>query len=92
MPPRKSYYVYILQCTKGELYIGYTSNLKKRLKAHENGKGSRFTRSRLPVKLMYSEKYQSRKEAMERERMLKKKNRAYKMELIKEGIYLNKQH
>ena len=86
MPRRKCYYVYILRCSKGELYVGYTSNLKKRLKTHESGKASKYTRSRLPVKLVYSEKYQIRKEAMRREKMLKKKGRAYKITLINQTV------
>ena len=82
MRKRKTFYVYMLQCSTGELYTGYTVNPKRRVEAHNKGKGSRFTRSRTPVKLVYSEKHESRKEAMRRERQLKRKTRKEKMKLI----------
>lgn len=81
------YFVYILQCSDGKLYTGYTKNLEERLKQHREGKGSRFVRSRLPVKLVYTERYGDRGEAMGREREIKKMSRQEKIELIKrEGI------
>ena len=79
---RKNFEVYMLQCSNGELYTGYTGNLERRVEVHNKGKGSRFTRSRTPVRLVYSEKYKSRREAMRRERQLKRKTRKEKMELI----------
>ena len=82
MKKMKNFYVYMLQCSTGELYTGYTVNPEKRVEAHNKGKGSRFTKSRTPVKLVYSEKHKSRKEAMRRERQLKRKTRKDKMELI----------
>jgi len=78
---RKNYYVYILQCSTGEYYTGYTTNLKRRLKTHNDGRGARFTKGRLPVKLVYSERHESRSQAMRRERQLKRKPRREKIEL-----------
>ena len=78
----KYYYVYILKCSTGEFYTGYTVNLRKRIEAHNKGLGSRFTKCRLPVKLVYREKLSNRKEAMRREREIKRKNREKKLRLI----------
>lgn len=61
------YYVYILKCADGTLYTGFTNDLKKRLKAHNSGKGAKYTRNRLPVRLVYSETFSDKREAMSRE-------------------------
>ena len=70
-------YVYILQCADGTLYTGWTNDLQKRLKAHNEGKGSKYTRARLPVNLVYFEELSTPNEAMSREWHIKKltKNR-----------------
>jgi len=83
MRKMKNFYVYMLQCSTGDLYTGYTVNVKRRVETHNKGNGSKFTRSRIPVKLVYSEKYRNRREAMRRERQLKRKTRKEKMKLIK---------
>lgn len=78
------YYVYIVQCSDGNLYTGYTKDLKKRLDQH-NGLvlgGARYTRARRPVSLVYTEKYPSKREAMQREYQIKELSHAEKMELI----------
>ncbi len=62
-----SYFVYILECADGTLYTGYTVDLDKRLEAHNSGRGAKYTRSRLPVSLVYSEAFEDKKEAMSRE-------------------------
>ncbi len=65
------YTVYILHSLKDSShYIGYTSNITDRLQRHNEGR-SRFTRSKMPWKLVYSEEYESRQEAMKRERQIK---------------------
>ena len=46
-------YMYVLECADGSLYTGYTTNVEKRLKTHNAGKGAKYTRARLPVKLLY---------------------------------------
>ena len=62
--------VYILQCSDGTLYCGQTNDLKRRLSQHDEGKGSRYTRARLPVELVFSETQTDRAQAMRREREL----------------------
>ena len=60
-------YTYILKCADGTLYTGFTNDLEKRLKAHNSGKGAKYTRNRLPVRLVYSETFSDKREAMSRE-------------------------
>ena len=79
-------YVYILECADNTLYTGYTNDLDNRLKAHNAGKGAKYTKSRLPVKLVYSETFDDKKEAMSREWFIKHRlTREEKIELIKKG-------
>jgi len=79
-------YVYILECADNTLYTGYTNDLDNRLKAHNAGKGAKYTKSRLPVKLVYSETFDDKKEAMSREWFIKHRlTREEKLELIKKG-------
>ncbi len=77
-------FVYILRCGDGSLYTGWTKDLEKRLAAHASGKGAKYTRSHLPVELVYSESYASSHEAMSRERQLKALSRREKLALISE--------
>ena len=82
----KAYYIYILECADNTLYTGYTNDLDNRLKAHNAGKGAKYTKSRLPVKLVYSERFDDKKEAMSREWFIKHRlTREEKLELIKKG-------
>ncbi|MBO6089020.1 MAG: GIY-YIG nuclease family protein [Lachnospiraceae bacterium] len=77
------YYIYILECSDKTLYTGYTNDLEKRVKAHNEGKGAKYTKSRLPVKLVYSEAFDDKKEAMSREWYIKHKlTREEKINLI----------
>lgn len=86
-----SFYVYILRCNDDTLYTGYTNNLEQRLNTHNNGKGAKYTRSRLPCELVYSEICTSKQEAMSREWHIKNKlSRKDKLQLIQSynvGIY-----
>ncbi|RQD69748.1 MAG: GIY-YIG nuclease family protein [Tindallia sp. MSAO_Bac2] len=75
-------WVYIVECSDGSYYTGWTSSLEKRIKTHANGKASRYTRARLPVRLVYCEKAEGKKEALKRECAIKKLNRAQKAKLI----------
>ncbi len=75
-------YVYILLCSDNTLYTGWTNNLTKRLTAHNKGKGAKYTKSRLPVTLMYYETYESKSEALQREAKIKKLSRKDKLKLI----------
>lgn len=76
-------YVYMLECSDGSLYTGWTNNLEKRIAAHNNGKGAKYTRVRLPVKLVYYEEYEDKIEAMKREYEIKQLSRKEKVKLIK---------
>lgn len=78
----KRYFVYMLRCRKGDLYTGYTGNLRRRLREHEAGRASRFTRARLPVQLVYSERCGSVRSAMARERQIKGLSRGQKLSLV----------
>lgn len=78
-----SYFVYILECSDTTLYTGYTDNVEKRLKTHNEWKWAKYTRGRTPVKLVYSEGFQTKSEAMKREIEIKKMNRKEKLTLIK---------
>ena len=75
-------YTYILKCSDNTLYTGWTSNLEKRLRAHNQGKGAKYTRTRLPVTLVYFEVYETKKEARSREFAIKKLSRSQKERLI----------
>lgn len=74
--------VYILRCRDGSLYTGITNNLPKRLQAHASGKASRYTRSRLPVRLAYQEPQRTRSSALKREAAMKRLPRRMKLALI----------
>jgi len=82
--PEKWNYVYILRCADDTLYTGWTNNIPHRLDMHKNGKGAKYTKSRLPVKLVYWEAFNSKQEAMKREYQIKRFPRAKKLKLIKE--------
>lgn len=84
MERRVIYYTYIVLCSDGTLYTGYTDDLVKRMRAHNSGKGAKYTRSRTPVKLLYWEKYAHKNGAMRREYALKQWSRAEKLCLLEE--------
>lgn len=77
--------VYLLRCGDGSLYTGCTNDLGRRLAAHGSGRGAKYTRSRLPVALVYQEAAQDRSAALRRERQIKRMPRAQKIALIKKG-------
>lgn len=74
-------YTYILKCADGTLYTGWTNDLKKRLQAHNRGKGGKYTRSRCPVELVYFECFETKQEAQSRESAIKKMSRGQKQAL-----------
>lgn len=82
-PKEKEAYLYVLECADKTLYTGYSTDVTKRLKTHNSGKGAKYTKSRLPVKLIYQEKFKSKKEAMKAEFQFKKKSRQEKLDYIK---------
>jgi putative endonuclease len=77
-----AYTVYIIECADGTLYCGQTADLPRRIMQHNEGRGGRYTRARRPVKLVYTEEYQTRRLSMKRETEIKKMTRAKKLELI----------
>jgi putative endonuclease len=76
------FYVYILQCCDSSYYTGYTNNLQERTKQHLNGKGAKYTKSHKPERVAYVENYNSRSQAMKREREIKKLSHQGKLDLI----------
>ncbi len=78
-----TYFCYMLECRDGSYYCGWTINLEKRIQAHAAGKGARYTRSRLPISLVYFEELNSRAEAMRREWELKQKDHGSKQSLAR---------
>lgn len=78
-------YMYVLECADHTLYTGYTTDVEKRLITHNAGKGAKYTRARLPVTLLYVEKFASKQEAMSAEALFKKrKSRRQKLNYINE--------
>ena len=75
-------YAYILECKDGTYYTGWTNNLEKRLKDHNEGKGAKYTRARRPVVLAYYEEFETKEEAMQREYAIKQMKRSEKAALI----------
>jgi putative endonuclease len=80
------YYLYILRCADRTLYTGITTDLKRRISEHNYGSlGARYTFSRRPVKIVYSEEFKNRSVASKREHKIKKLKKFEKEELIKKG-------
>ncbi len=77
-----SHCVYILECKDGSLYTGYTNDLKRRLKMHEEGKGAKYTRGRGPFQLMYCEFFETKQEAMQTEYRIKQLKRKEKEAIV----------
>lgn len=79
----KKHFAYMLLCADGSIYSGYTTDPKRRTGVHNSGSGAKYTRSRLPVKLVYSEDFPTKSEALKREAALKKLSHAEKLALGK---------
>lgn len=75
-------YTYIVECADGSLYCGWTNDLEKRIMDHNAGKGAKYTKTRLPVKLVYHETFDTKEEAMSREWHIKQLSRSKKEVLI----------
>jgi putative endonuclease len=76
------HYVYIVECSDGTLYTGYTTDIDRRLNEHNSGDGAKYTRGRTPVELVHSEEYETRSAAMSREYEIKQLSRDQKKTLI----------
>ena len=77
-------YVYILTCADDTLYCGWTTDPEARLKAHNSKRGAKYTRSRLPVEMVYLEEFEDKREALSREWHIKRMSREEKMKMILE--------
>jgi putative endonuclease len=85
----EEHYFYVVSCKDDSLYAGYTNNLKRRIKLHNEGKGAKYTCARRPVRLVYSKGFSTKSEAMKAEYTFKQWDRKKKLNyLIKEGSYV----
>ncbi len=75
-------YTYIVRCSDDSFYTGWTNDLKKRMSAHNCGKGAKYTKARRPVTLVYFEEFETKHEAMTREWQIKQLSRTQKQKLI----------
>ena len=82
----KKHYVYILLCADGTFYTGYTTDPERRTKVHNSGKGARYTRSRVPVELIYTEEFEDKSDAQKREYAIKQLTRTEKEQLIESRV------
>ncbi len=80
------YFVYLLSCSDKTLYCGITTDVARRFKQHQEGKGGAYTRSHKVVKVVYTEKAKDRSSALKREAAIKKMTRTKKLGLIKNAI------
>jgi len=81
----EAWYLYVLECSDGTFYTGVTKDMERRLQEHNDGRASKYTRSRRPVELLYSEKYPGRAEALVRECQVKTMTRRQKEKLVNPG-------
>lgn len=79
-----AWFVYLLRCRDGSLYTGCTDNVERRLAVHQSGKGAKYTRSRLPVELVYQEPAADRSAALRREAAIKRLPRKEKLKLLEQ--------
>lgn len=77
-------YTYIVKCSDGTLYTGWTTHLEQRIQAHNEGRGAKYTRSRRPVELVYYEELETKEEALRREYAIKQLPRVQKWRLIEQ--------
>lgn len=77
-------YIYIVECSDGTLYTGWTTEIKRRVMEHNSGKGAKYTRARRPVVLKYFEEFDTKEEALKRECAIKKLSKKDKLKLIME--------
>lgn len=81
----KKYYVYIILTVTDKLYCGYTDNVEKRYKLHQEGKGAKFTRANKPLKLVYTAEFDNKIDAQKEEYRIKQLTRKEKFELIEKA-------
>ena len=76
------FYVYILRCADDSLYCGYTTDVEKRFEKHKSGKGAKYTRSHLPLEIVYIEEFETKSDALKRECEIKSMTKLQKEKLI----------
>lgn len=81
------FYTYIARCADDTLYTGYTTDIENRERVHNSGKGAKYTRARLPVKIVYFEEFETKKEAQSREWHIKRLSRQEKINLINKRAF-----
>jgi putative endonuclease len=81
-----SHFVYIVRCRDGTLYTGYSVNVVDRVERHNKGLGAKYTRSRLPVKVVYTEEFETRGDALSREYAIKQLTRKQKEMLCRAWV------
>ncbi len=84
-----TFYTYVLECSNGSLYTGWTNDLEHRIDTHNTGKGAKYTRANRPVRLLASWCFESKTEAMQLEWKIKHLNRAAKLKLVHEPSSIN---
>jgi putative endonuclease len=84
-PNAGDHFVYVVECSDGTLYTGYTTDVERRVAEHNDGTGARYTRGRAPVTLVHTEAFDSRSAAMAREYAIKQLRRAQKEALVAEA-------
>jgi len=82
IPEDGGHYVYIVQCSDGSFYTGYTTDVQRRVAEHNDGEGAKYTRGRRPVTLVHVESFDDRSSAMQREYAIKQWGRSRKERLV----------
>ncbi|QTD40216.1 GIY-YIG nuclease family protein [Sporosarcina sp. Te-1] len=85
MEKRTDHVFYVLECKDGSYYAGYTNDLERRIQAHNEGKGAKYTRAKRPVRCIYFETFDNKREAMQAEYRFKQLSRMEKERYMKEG-------
>jgi len=80
---RSQYWVYIVRCKDGTYYTGYTKDLENRISLHKSGKGAKYVKGKLPIKLVYTKEYRYYKSALNEERRIKTLPREKKSKLVR---------
>lgn len=82
VPEDSGHYVYVVQCSDGSFYTGYTTDVQRRVAEHNDGEGAKYTRGRRPVTLVHVESFDDQSSAMQREYAIKKWGRSRKERLV----------
>jgi putative endonuclease len=85
VPEDAGHYVYVVQCSDGSYYTGYTTDVERRVAEHNEGEGAKYTRGRRPVTLVHVESFEDQSSAMQREYAIKQLRRGAKETLVRDG-------